>query len=215
MYWYTVMFTGLTPVGGDVTFKAVKIVLDNPWPVTVTRRIAESPPTFMVRLTGSPVALAEGTGYSASLPSPFTAGNGNGAGENVNVRPGETVGFGERVGEMEGLIEGSGENVGIGVCVDVGVKVGSGVRVGKNEGVLVGSGENVGRKVSVAVGMSVGSGILVGSGIRVGPGVEVTVGSGVRIVVYGVVISGAITVINPEWLSVLDRLNVFTVRFTV
>jgi hypothetical protein len=147
------MSTGVTPGGRDANFFAVTIISAISLPVTVTRRIAESPPTFTVWQTGGPSRGTTGVDdnmgrISSSPPSPAAEKN-------------------------EGVGEGVGVEVGAGVAVEVGMGVGSGDEVGFGDGEGVGAGVSVGVGVGVDVGMGVGSGedAGVGAGDGVGSGV--------------------------------------------
>ena len=138
---------GLTSDGKDVSFRAVTIISAISCPVTVTRLIAESPPTFTVWQLSSPAApeigVDDGAGSgSSALPDP-SEGAGAGVGEEVSVGIGEDV------------MVGVGEEVSVGIGEDVMVGVGEEVSVGIGEEVMVGVGEDV--KVGVGVGEGVGT----------------------------------------------------------
>ena len=166
---------GVTPDGKEGSFLAVTIISVISCPVTVTRLIAESPPTFTVWHPRGPaprgIGVDDGAGSgSSALPDP-------------SVEAGAGVGEEVRVGVGEEVMVGVGEEVRVGIGEGVMVGVGEEVRVGVGEGVMVGVGEEV------RVG--------VGEGVMVGVGEEVRVGTSVGEVV-GTVVSGATTVINPS-----------------
>jgi hypothetical protein len=100
-------------------------------PVTVTRLIAESPPTFTV--------------WHPRCPVPRGIRSGDGAGRGPSS-------LSEPSGE---IITGVGAGVVVGVGEEVMVGVGAGVVVGVGEEVIVGVGENVG--VGTGVGEVVGT----------------------------------------------------------
>ena len=121
----------MTPDGKDGTFLAVTIISDISCPVTVTRLIAESPPTFTVWHPSGPAPrgtdVDDGTGSeSSALPEP-SKGAGVGLTGDVGVGVGEEV------------MAGVGEEVRVGVGEDVMVGVGVAVSVGAGVGELVGT----------------------------------------------------------------------------
>lgn len=197
------------------------IISDISCPVTVTRLIAESPPTFTVWQPGGPDAGGNGVddvvGRGSSSTPDVSVEVGVGFGEGVNSGVGEEVEV--DVGEGEAVSVGAGVVVSVGAGEDVGV----GESVGEGEGERVGSGEVVGKGVSVGAGVRVGSGVNVESGVSVGSGEgeAVSVGEGDDVgvragdVVGTVVTGGATTMINSERLSVLSMVMFRTVRFTV
>ena len=143
---------GMTPDGKDASFRAVTIISAIPCPVTVTRLIAESPPTFTVWQPSGPApretVVDDGAGRgSSALPEPSLG---------VIVRVGEGV----RVGVSEGVRVGVSEGVRVGVGEGVRVGVGKEVRVGVGEGVGVGVGDGVGVGVGEAVGTVVSGGAI-------------------------------------------------------
>ena len=101
------------------------IISDNSCPVTVTRLIAESPPTFTVWQPAGPAAggtgVDNGPGKWSSSPSELSPEVGEGEGEGVNAGEGEGIG------------------VGVGEDVNTGVGDGSGVGVGDGEAEVVGT----------------------------------------------------------------------------
>jgi len=122
---------GVTPDGKDVSFRAVTIISAISCPVTVTRLIAEFPPTFTVWQLSGPVprgkGVDDGAGRgSSALPEP-SVGADAGVGEEVRVGVGEEVSVGE------------GDNVSVGVGEDVGGGVGEEVRLGVGVGEVVGT----------------------------------------------------------------------------
>lgn len=150
IYWYTCPIGGVTPPDGATVLRAVTIMPEISDPVTVTRLIAESPPTFTVEQRRIPelgVMDVRG-GIVSSLPDPpVISGTGVGVKEGMMVVAGTdvTVGTGEGVGECVGV----GEDVGMGESVGVGDKDGVGESVGVGECVGVGSG--VGDEVGTVV----------------------------------------------------------------
>ena len=134
----------MTPDGKAGSFLAVTIISAISCPVTVTRLIAESPPTFTVWHPSGPTPRGIGVDDcagrgSSALPDP-SLGAGAGEGEDASVGIGEGVMVG--VGEDVSVGEGDDVSVGVGVGEDVGVGVGEDVKVG------VGVGERVGTVVS-------------------------------------------------------------------
>ena len=121
----------------DSRFFAVTMMPDMFFPVTVTRRIAESPPTFTVMQTSGPSPAGYGVvdtpGRISSPPLPMVSG--------------DTEGFGFVVG----VEYGAGVGEGVGVHVGSGVGVSSGVGVGGGVGEIVGSGVGVAGGVGVGV----------------------------------------------------------------
>ena len=114
---------GDTPDGKDVSFRAVTIISVISCPVTVTRLIAESPPTFTV--------------WQPSGPAPRGKGVDDGAGRGSSALPEPSVGAG--AGVVEEVRVGVGEEVMVGVGEDVGVGVGEDVSVGVGVGEVVGT----------------------------------------------------------------------------
>jgi hypothetical protein len=110
----------VTPDGKDGTFLAVTIISDISCPVTVTRLIAESPPTFTVWHPSGPAPrgtdVDDGTGSeSSALPEPskgagvgLTGDVGVGVGEDVMVGVGVAVSVGAGVGEVVGTVVSGG-----------------------------------------------------------------------------------------------------------
>jgi len=90
---------GVTPDGKDASLLEMTIISAIPCPVTVTRLIAESPPTFTVWQPRGPAeggtGVDDGAGRrSSSLPD-ISVGDGPGVGEEVNVKVGDDVDVGE------------------------------------------------------------------------------------------------------------------------
>ena len=112
---------GVTPDGKEGSFLAVTIISVISCPVTVTRLIAESPPTFTV--------------WHPSSPSPRGTSVDDGAGSGSSALPDPSVGAGAGVGEDVRVGTGEDVMVGVGEDVSVGVGVGEEVRVGVGEGV--------------------------------------------------------------------------------
>ena len=160
IYWYTGISIGLTPDGRQGSFRAVTIISVISWPVTVTRLIAESPPTFTV--------------WQPSGPTPGGSGVDDGAGRGSSALPEPSVGAGVLIGDVR---VGIGEDVMVGVGKEVG-----GVRVGVGEEVRVGVGEVV--QVGVGEGVTAGVGVAVGVGAGVGEVVGTVVSGGATMVTY-------------------------------
>jgi hypothetical protein len=224
IYWYTGISIGLTPDGRYGSFRAVTIISVISWPVTVTRLIAESPPTFTVWQPSGPAPGGSGVddgagGGSSALPESSVGASvligvvRVGVGEEVRVGVGKDV----RVGVGEDVRAGVGEVVKVGVCEEVRVGVGKDVRVGVGEVVKVGVGEEVRVGVGKDVRVGVGEVVKVGVGeeVTAGVGVAVGVGAGVGEVVGSVVSGGATTVTYPGRLRALVTVRFRTVRFTV
>ena len=140
----------MTPDGKAGSFLAVTIISAISCPVTVTRLIAESPPTFTVWQPSGPAFGRSGVddgagGGSASLPESSVG---------ARVLIGDV-----RVGVGEVVMVGVGKVVRVGVGENVSVGVGEDVRTGVGEVVKVGVGE----VVTVAVGVRAGVGEVVGT----------------------------------------------------
>jgi hypothetical protein len=145
---------GITPDGRYGSFRPVTIISVISWPVTVTRLIAESPPTFTV--------------WQPSGPAFGRSSVDDGAGRGSSSLPESSVGtrvlIGDvRVGVGEEVMVGVGKVVRVGVGENVSVGVGEDVRTGVGEVVKVGVGEVVTAGVGVAVGVRAGVGEVVGT----------------------------------------------------
>ena len=132
MYWYTGISIGMTPDGNDGIFCAVTIISAISCPVTVTRLIAEVPPTFTVLHPSGPDTRGSGVD------------NGRGRGSSALPEPSKGAG----VGLIGDVSVGVGEEVIVGVGEKVSVGVGEEVIVGVGEEVSVGVGDVVGTVVS-------------------------------------------------------------------
>ena len=101
-------------------------------PYTVTRLIAEFPPTFTVWQAGDPATRSTGANDGTGSWSSLLPESSNAAG----------------VGRIDDVRVGAGDKVTVGVGEEVRVGVGKEVRVGVGDEEIVGVGEGVGTVVS-------------------------------------------------------------------